>query len=126
MEDQIEPDVWIEAMEDGTTTSATAINSVMPNGEKLQQVSKEKFALIRNSPEDCIYRGFEERTIGLTLYRLWDENVEIPNETDNVHYNKGYMHALADVKKKLLGGDNFPGQLKDLSFSKQNEQEGGS
>jgi hypothetical protein len=126
MEDKIQPDVWIEEMEDGTTTAATGIESVMPNGEKLQQVSKEKFALIRNSPEDCIYRGFGERTIGMVLYNLWDNNVEVPNETNHVQYNKGYMHALADVKRILLGGDNFPGDLENQSLSKQNEQSGES
>lgn len=120
--EKLKPDVWIEAKDSGEVTSAAAIQSVMPAGEKLQQISKKNFATMRNTPDEYIYRGYEERKIGKVLYNLWDENVEIPNETDNVQYNKGYMHALADVKKHILGGDNFPGELENLSLSKRNEQ----
>jgi len=73
-------DVWIEARDDGEATSATGVRSVMPNGEGLQQVGKEKFALICNTPEDYIYRGFEERTLEQVIEKVATDIAE--NEQD--------------------------------------------
>ena len=67
---------------------------------------------VKEKSETELFDGSE---IGQVLYRLWDTNVEVPNETEHTQYNKGYMHALAHVKKQVFGGDNFPGELKELS-----------
>jgi hypothetical protein len=90
-------DVWIEARDDGEATSATGVRSVMPNGEELQQVGKEKFALICNTPEEYIYRGFEERTVKQVIEQVATEFAE-----DEENIDMDDWKAILEFKEKLL------------------------